>query len=110
MTGEAPHLLDPEVLDSGATQDGKQRGLYYCPSSQGRSPESAAEFVDSIFEVLPSCPGLPMIRPPRLTDSSRRFPATKSCKVASAMQQDSQQEAWLPGWEWSAAGVSTGAR
>ncbi|CAK0787664.1 hypothetical protein CVIRNUC_010886 [Coccomyxa viridis] len=55
MIGEAPHLLDPEVLDSNATADGKQRGLYYCPSSQGRSPESAAEFVDSIFEAHRHC-------------------------------------------------------
>lgn len=51
MIGEAPHLMDPEVLDSTSTEDGKQRGLYYIPSSQGRSPESAGEFVDSIFEV-----------------------------------------------------------
>ena len=51
MIGEAPHLLDPEVLDSTPVPDGKQRGLYYVPSSQGRSPDSAAEFVDSIFEV-----------------------------------------------------------
>lgn len=43
--------MDPEVLDSTSTEDGKQRGLYYIPSSQGRSPESAGEFVDSIFEV-----------------------------------------------------------
>jgi len=54
MIGEAPHLLDPEVLDSTPEADGKQRGLYYVPSSQGRSPESAAEFVDSIFEVRSS--------------------------------------------------------
>ncbi len=51
MIGEAPHLLDPEVLDSDPVPDGKQRGMYYIPSSQGRSPDSAAEFVDSIFEV-----------------------------------------------------------
>ena len=53
MIGEAPHLLDPEVLDSTPMPDGKQRGMYYIPSSQGRSPASAAEFVDSIFEVAP---------------------------------------------------------
>lgn len=52
MVGEAPHLLDPEVLDSSSVPDGKQRGCYYVPSSQGRSPESAAEFVDSIFEAM----------------------------------------------------------
>ena len=57
MIGEAPHLLDPEVLDCTPVPDGKQRGLYYIPSSQGRSPDSAAEFVDSIFEVaLRTCP------------------------------------------------------
>jgi hypothetical protein len=55
MIGEAPHLMDPEVLDSTSTEDGKQRGLYYIPCSQGRSPESAGEFVNSIFEV-----GLPL--------------------------------------------------
>ena len=43
--------MDPEVLDSTSMEDGKQRGLYYIPSSQGRSPESAGEFVNSIFEV-----------------------------------------------------------
>ncbi|CAL5224558.1 g7261 [Coccomyxa viridis] len=55
MIGEAPHLLDPEVLDSDPVPDGKQRGMYYIPSSQGRSPDSAAEFVDSIFEVHKHC-------------------------------------------------------
>ena len=54
MIGEAPHLLDPEVLDSTPVPDGKQRGMYYIPSGWGHSPESAADFVDSIFEVPPS--------------------------------------------------------
>ena len=78
MIGEAPHLLDPEVLDSNATADGKQRGLYYCPSSQGRSPESAAEFVDSIFEVPLSWPGPPVLR---------LFPLTEGISFAAVQRQ-----------------------
>ena len=89
MIGEAPHLLDPEVLDSSATADGKQRGLYYCPSSQGRSPESAAEFVDSIFEVPLACPALPVLRLSHLTGSTPHaafrhktaLPALQGCKA-----------------------------
>ena len=90
MTGEAPHLLDPEVLDSDATADGKQRGLYYCPSSQGRSPESVTEFVDSIFEVPLSCPGLPMTCAPRLTGGiaeGRDFPAMQSCMAEAVSRR-----------------------
>lgn len=51
MIGEAPHLLDPEELESISIEDGKQRGLYHVSTSQGRSDESTADFVDSVFEV-----------------------------------------------------------
>ncbi|BDA49469.1 probable BTB/POZ domain-containing adapter for CUL3-mediated RhoA degradation protein at N-terminal half [Coccomyxa sp. Obi] len=51
MIGEAPHLLDPEELESISIEDGKQRGLYHVSTSQGRFDESTADFVDSVFEV-----------------------------------------------------------
>jgi hypothetical protein len=51
MIGEAPHLLDPEELDSHSRDDGKQRGFYHIPTSHARSDLSAADFSDSIFEV-----------------------------------------------------------
>ncbi len=51
MIGEAPHLLDPEELESVSIEDGKQRGLYHVSTSRARSDESTADFVDSVFEV-----------------------------------------------------------
>ncbi len=52
MIGEAPHLLDPEKLDSISSEDGKQRGLYHVSTSQARSDQSTADFMDSVFQVL----------------------------------------------------------
>ncbi|EIE19080.1 hypothetical protein COCSUDRAFT_44861 [Coccomyxa subellipsoidea C-169] len=51
MIGEAPHLLDPEELDSISSEDGKQRGLYHVSTSQARSDQSTADFMDSVFQV-----------------------------------------------------------
>ena len=105
MIGEAPHLLDPEVLDSNATADGKQRGLYYCPSSQGRSPESAAEFVDSIFEVPLFCPEPPVLRlyPPHWgrfvcsCPEETALPAPQSCVAEAACSAFSRWRGWQGG-------------
>ena len=53
MIGDAPHLLDPEALDSSCTaEDGKQCGFYHIPaSSNARSDDSLADFSDSVSGV-----------------------------------------------------------